>query len=662
LFSAGVKPSDHRLVAWAISISGVAILVALAAAAHATGEGRGRGIVYASNWTPHFRTSEIYAVGARDGRPRDLTNNAVDDLDPAVSPDGRQIAFARAGRRGLDVYLMNANGNEVRRLTRLADSERQPAWSPDGNKIAFAAPGSVRNEKGWRPEQVFVVNRDGSGLQELTNEEEGVSEPAWSPDGRKLAAVSGGAIVTMNADGSQLEALSFALDDEYDLDPDWSPDGDRIAFTHTRQDLNTSDVWVMNADGSQRRRLAKFGAQPAWSPDGRTLAFVNGPLWTCDRDGCYDEGLAAVATIGASGGRKHFVTRPLERAGVDFLGAPNEWALGEGASFFNVAWTPNGRELVYARRLEQRAPDLFTVPTRGGRPVRLTATAGAEINPVPSPDGRRVAFTRYRGHAFPGLYTMRVGGGGLHRVSVNASAPDWSPDGRRLAFVRRRLHASRVESTVFTAAANGSGRRKLASGMSPTWSPDGRRIAYIRVSGSGSSERDAVTVANADGTSAHELLVAARRYLRNLTWSPAGDVLAFTNSSRGQLGNRYSSWIELAEAGGRWTRRVTRAPFDDYGPVWSPTGRMLGFTRRIRSPYSDHSTVCVAQANRNRVRCLGRLRWRDREPSWAPAPDGFRLVFASLRDGDYEIYSIRTDGHDVRKLTNNLADDAQPSW
>ncbi len=657
----------------ALPLTAVAALVALAAAAGPTSNGVDRRIVYASNWTPHFRTSDIYAVAVRGGLPRNLTNNEIDDLDPALSPDGHQIAFARAARHGLDLFLMNRDGSGLRRLVSRAGPERQPAWSPDGHALAFAAPGSLRNEKGWRPEQLFLVNRDGSGLRELTHEEEGVNEPAWSPDGTKLAAVlGGGTIATLNRDGSGLQPISFGGDDDEDLDPAWSPDGRRIAFTRTRSSLNTNDLWVMDADGSHRRRLAKFGAQPAWSPDGSRIAFINGPVWSCKRDGCYDDGLTAIATIAASGGRKHFVTGPLERAGEDFLGSSSRWSLGEGASFFKVAWTPDGKKLVYARRLEQRAPDLFSISPHGGAPRRLTATAAAETNPVVSPDGRRVAFNRYRpGPAFPDLYTMRVGGGGLHRVSVNAVSPSWSPDGRRLAFVGLCWHGGMVERGVFTATPEGSDRRRIAhtttpsfrsitAASTPSWSPDGRRIAYIEVSGVGSSEREAITVASADGTAARQLLVLRRRYAYYLSWSLVGDLLAFTNASRGQLGRRHSSWIELVSAEEGWTRRLTQAPFDDYGPVWSPAATMLAFTRRTRSPYSENSTVCVVRTSGGGARCLGKLRWHDGEPSWAP--DGSRLVLASLRDGDSDIYTVRPDGHGRRKLTHDIADDAQPSW
>src|SRR5207237_5547942 len=140
----------------------------------------------------------------------------------------------------------------------------------------------------------------------------------------------------------------------------WSPDGTRIAFDREELDISTTDVWVMNADGSGQRRLARFGGQPAWSPDGRTIAFVNGDVWSCDPDGCYEEGLSAIATIRASGGRRHYVRRPRVRLGGSF-GAPQRFMLGDGPSFDDVRWSPDCRDLLSALRVEERRLDLLAV-------------------------------------------------------------------------------------------------------------------------------------------------------------------------------------------------------------------------------------------------------------------------------------------------------------
>ena len=81
---------------------------------------------------------DIFSISGRGGRATRLTRGKADDGEPAWSPDGRFIAFTRAGRGVHDVYVMRADGSEPRRLTRLDHSAGSPAWSPDGDSIAFA--------------------------------------------------------------------------------------------------------------------------------------------------------------------------------------------------------------------------------------------------------------------------------------------------------------------------------------------------------------------------------------------------------------------------------------------------------------------------------------------------------------------------------------------
>ena len=146
-------------------------------------------------------------------------------------------------------------------------------------RIAFTS----GTNSGWR---LFVMNADGSGVQPITDDTAFDFEPAWSPAGDTVAFVSNGrggasGIFKINVDGSGLVPLS----DQADYDPAWSPDGQRIAFA-----FSTIDIYVMDADGSNRRQLTQDPApenQPAWSPDGTKIAFVrdNRELYVMESDG-----------------------------------------------------------------------------------------------------------------------------------------------------------------------------------------------------------------------------------------------------------------------------------------------------------------------------------------------------------------------------------------
>jgi TolB protein len=617
-----------------------------------------RPIVFLSDWVPHFRTSEIYTVDARGGRPRDLTNNELEDVDPSWSPDGRQIVFARRQRGRFALYLMSADGSGVHRLLQQRRNQRQPVWSPDGKQIAFVSPGSTANEKGWDADQLFVMNADGRGIRQVTHDENGVADPAWSPDGTKLAGTDG-SIFTVDVDGSDFRPFQPVVETEADAHPSWSPDGSRIAFDREEIDTSTTDLWLMNADGTGQRRLARFGGQPAWSSDGKQIAFVNGPVWTCDKDGCYEPGLTAVATINIAGGRRHYLTRPLERlAGSYGASPPQRWLFSDGATFFGLHWSPDGRALLYARRLEQRAPDLFALTGTDRTPRRLTVTRGNEDRPVASPDEKQVMFERYpRDGGAPEVFVMQTDGRRPHRLAARGYSGSWSPDGRRLAYVGKVDLGGSRPPTIYVANRDGSERRRLAEGHDPTWSPDGHRLAFLQSSTPGLSGGDTIFVVNADGSGARRLLFLRRRRLYGLAWSPAGNWLAFVNSSRR---NVLSNFIELVTVETGKTRLVTGRRFWEGPPVWSPNGRWVAFDRRPRDPSSTLVAVFVARADGRGAHRLGKWGWRETGPSWSP--DASRIALASMRDGNYEIITVRRDGSAARKLTSNLADNIEPSW
>ena len=161
-----------------------------------------------------------------------------------------RIVFLAAPDGRPDLYVMNPDGSETLRITNSSEMERRAVWSPDGRKIAFTA------EYSGDSSDIFVVNADGSGLTRLTAIARRDDDVSWSPDGSRIAfssqrdgvvdSISGGVsteIYVMNADGSGVTRLTD--NSEADYNPAWSPDGKRIAFKHARRTLT-----VMNADGS----------------------------------------------------------------------------------------------------------------------------------------------------------------------------------------------------------------------------------------------------------------------------------------------------------------------------------------------------------------------------------------------------------------------------
>jgi hypothetical protein len=277
--------------------------------------------------------SQIYLINADGSDLRPVGD--VAGMDPALSPDGTQIAYARwVDPRG--IWVANVDGSDQRHYL-LSNSARGPAWSPNGESVVFwqykwgptepehqcwsfrdggspnipsDAWNMTRNEKGtcWDipPDphyQLAVIKLPAGDLSEWTSDWYSHG-PTWSPDGKAVAYEAERGLALNVIDGER----SWLSDKVQDAMPAWSPNGKYIAFQYWSHDH--WEIMRMNADGSGRTGLtrttplgerAENSTSPAWSPNGRYIAFITDrrgrwEFWVMDADGSnqrplFDDGL-----------------------------------------------------------------------------------------------------------------------------------------------------------------------------------------------------------------------------------------------------------------------------------------------------------------------------------------------------------------------------------
>lgn len=276
-----------------LSLTTLAVAVAaVALPAGATPPGTNGKLVFER---PTRDGADLYTVGADGSGLTQLTRLEGLEGDSSWSPDGSQVAFTRARNPEegpYEIWVVNADGSGLKRLTRHRGFSLAAAWSPDGTKIVYAT--SAGTSAGAEHLRLFVMNADGSAKRRLTRNRQGTdySDPVWSPDGATIAFAilkpaetqrgfdSSIALIDA-ADGGNLRRLTRPGGPD-ELNPNWSPDGAAIAFERNRLfDLRQSDIWLMNADGSGKRRITAtrfYETNPTFSPDGTRIAF------TGDRD------------------------------------------------------------------------------------------------------------------------------------------------------------------------------------------------------------------------------------------------------------------------------------------------------------------------------------------------------------------------------------------
>ena len=323
---------------------------------------------------------------------------------------------------------------------------------------------------------------------------------------------------------------------------------------------------------------------------------------------------------------------------------------------------------------EDDAPDQATpaqtatgVTPGGARPTMVVPSPVACVPVTPEPPSStipldevlpmgKIAFVSFRdeyeGTFNREIYVISSDGSGPINLTRNSCAddePDWSPDGSKIAWSSNRDG----DYEIYVMSAEGGDVTQLTShggAFSPRWSPDGRLIAYSRGS---------IVVMNADGSDPVVVLGAKPPWEADEPcqtggfpggWSPDGSRIIYYASP----GSRVCT---MAVDGSEVATLISEPAVMKVEPVWSPDGQRVAF-RSIRDGNSDVHVVSLEDGSEQRLTDFDGI---DIEPEWSP--DGEWIAFASNRDGiASDIYIMRADGSGVRRLTDHPAKDSYPVW
>lgn len=193
------------------------------------------------------------------------------------SPDGRKLVYIMTVGGKEQLFTMNVDGTGIEQLTHDRANHEDPAWSPDGLHIAYVSDADSN-------EVIFVMNRDGSHAVSVTPRGVRAIHPAWSHDSRRLLYCTDDDLHPPKKNASDIYSVDLAtrrttllITGGVNTYPSLSPDGLRIAFRRMVGEAN-SEVFVANADGGDARNLTNsdaFDGWPEWSPDGTRLAFAS---------------------------------------------------------------------------------------------------------------------------------------------------------------------------------------------------------------------------------------------------------------------------------------------------------------------------------------------------------------------------------------------------
>jgi Tol biopolymer transport system component/serine/threonine protein kinase len=437
------------------------------------------------------------------GPTRPIADTPELESDPAISPDGKLVAYSAGMPPAIRIYVRQVDGGRPNLVSGdIEGMHSNPRWSPDGSRISFVANGAV-----------YVVPALGGTPRRLIDR---ASTHAWSPEGKEIAFERADGLWIRDVDGGVERQI---IKSSYAHSPAWSPDGRLIAYVEGLRpimgNVSVNVVWTARRDGTNPIRISdstQTSLSPVFAPDGTSLLFVS-----------------------SEGGIRDVYQQPIDREG---RAADAPVRLTTGLSPFRISLSADGSRLAYD--VVRNFSNVYSVPISATGTASLAAATqitreNQHIEAVAvSHDGKWIAYDSDRSGNFD-IYKMRLDGGDpiqLTSAPSNEFKPAWSPDDKLIAYHSQRSGVRHI----YTMNADGSGETQVTHGntqeVNRAWSPDGKRIAFATMPVPGRRAFLTQYVAKqADGSwSAPKPVQPAGDTIGvgESAWSPDGALLAYT--------------------------------------------------------------------------------------------------------------------------------------
>ncbi|MGI4897800.1 MAG: S41 family peptidase, partial [Janthinobacterium lividum] len=473
---------------------------------------------------------DIWTVAAAGGEAHILISDPAYDSRPVYSPDGKYLAFNSTRTGNGDVYIFNLKTNELKRLTFDDGNENLSAWSADNKYVYYAS--TSHDISGMN--DIYRVKAVG-GTPMPVSENRYMNEffAMPSPDGKTLALTARGIAaqqwwrngsshldqseIWLMKDGKTATYEKITAGGAKELWPMWSRDGQSIYYISDRS--GTQNLWVKTAKGTPKQLTSFTNGRVLWptmANNGKTLVFERDfKIWKYE----LASGKASAINI-------------VRRGAPASLGTEHQRLTSQ---FRSLVLSPDGKKVAFIAH-----GDVFVAAAKeGGDALRVTQNSGNESQVQWAPNSNSLVYVSDRNEAanlyqynFITAKEARLTNGG-----EDDGAPIFSPNGKLISFIRngKELRVLDLVSRQEKVIAKGYlGRPPFASTGSVCWSPDGKWLAYAAY---GAKTFRNINVVSAAGGESKPISFLANTFGGSVNWSPDGKYILFSSTQRTEMSN-----------------------------------------------------------------------------------------------------------------------------